>query len=227
MSFRNFPSTVKNLIPVGIFYIFAVFNGGKNMSKAEKTRQFIIEKTAPIFNIKGYAGTSISDITEATGLTKGSVYGNFVNKNEIAVAVFEYNAATLNKSVADSLAGLESAMDRLIGCIEYYRTNWRDLSEKGGCAILNAAVEADDNLPFLKKSVQDTVHSWAARLAKTIESGKKSGEFRQDVQSLEHAYNFIALIEGGIMISKITENHLLLFNALDRVEKIIHEELKA
>jgi AcrR family transcriptional regulator len=40
------------------------------MSKAEKTKQFIIEKTAPLFNTKGYNSTSLSDITQATGLTK-------------------------------------------------------------------------------------------------------------------------------------------------------------
>lgn len=43
------------------------------MTKAEKTRNFIVEKTAPIFNMKGYAGTSLNDITAATGLTKGSI----------------------------------------------------------------------------------------------------------------------------------------------------------
>jgi AcrR family transcriptional regulator len=40
------------------------------MSKAEKTKQFIIEKTATLFNTKGYISTSLSDITQATGLTK-------------------------------------------------------------------------------------------------------------------------------------------------------------
>ena len=60
-------------------------------TKAERTRNFIIEKTAEIFNRKGYAGTSMSDITEATGLTKGSIYGNFENKEDVALAVFEYN----------------------------------------------------------------------------------------------------------------------------------------
>ena len=47
------------------------------MTKAEKTKQYIIEKTAPVFNRKGFAGTSMNDIVEVTGLTKGSIYGNF------------------------------------------------------------------------------------------------------------------------------------------------------
>jgi AcrR family transcriptional regulator len=61
------------------------------MSKSERTKNYIIEKAAPIFNTKGFAGTSLSDLTEATGLTKGSIYGNFENKEEIAIQVFKYS----------------------------------------------------------------------------------------------------------------------------------------
>ena len=50
------------------------------MSKADRTKAFITEKTAAIFNKKGYAGTSLTDMTGATGLTKGSIYGNFEDK---------------------------------------------------------------------------------------------------------------------------------------------------
>ncbi|MCP2807331.1 TetR family transcriptional regulator, partial [Salmonella enterica subsp. enterica serovar Typhimurium] len=60
-------------------------------SKAERTRQYIIDKAAPIFNKKGYAGTSLNDLIEATGLTKGAIYGNFENKDEIALEAFDYN----------------------------------------------------------------------------------------------------------------------------------------
>ena len=63
----------------------------KFMNKAERTRQYIIEKTAPIFNKKGYAGTSLSDMTGATGLTKGSIYGNFNDKDEVALAAFDHS----------------------------------------------------------------------------------------------------------------------------------------
>ena len=63
-------------------------------SRSEKTRQLIIETAAPIFNKKGYAGTSLSDLTQATGLTKGSIYGNFKNKDEVAAIFHEKLADT-------------------------------------------------------------------------------------------------------------------------------------
>jgi len=69
------------------------------LSKADRTRQFIVETTAGIFNKKGYAGTSLSDLTQVTGLTKGSIYGNFKNKEEVAVAAFEYNTSKVRKQI--------------------------------------------------------------------------------------------------------------------------------
>src|SRR5271155_2388211 len=103
------------------------------MNKAERTRQFIIEKTAPIFNRKGYAGTSLSDMTEATGLTKGSIYGNFADKDEVALAVFDYNVGRLG---ARTLAGMDlqqSARETLLAYIGSYQL--RNPLTEGGCPI--------------------------------------------------------------------------------------------
>ena len=63
----------------------------KNLTKGERTRQFIIESATPVFNRKGYVGTSMSDITKATGLTKGAIYGNFENKEELALEAFNFS----------------------------------------------------------------------------------------------------------------------------------------
>jgi len=196
------------------------------MSKAERTKEFIIEKASTIFNTKGYAGTSLADLVEATGLTKGSIYGNFENKDEVAVAVYEYNVNALSKRLDDTIGIKKTALDKLMAFTEYYRTNWKKTFERGGCPILNASIEADDNLPFLKKGVQDSIKKWALRISKIIEEGKQNGEFKKEINHTEYAYTMITLIEGGIMLSKIMNNQKLLFSALDRIETIINMEIK-
>jgi len=55
------------------------------------TSDFILQRVAPIFNKQGYVGTSLSDLTEVTGLTKGAIYFNFKNKEELAVKAFKFN----------------------------------------------------------------------------------------------------------------------------------------
>src|SRR4051812_16713049 len=114
------------------------------MSKAEKTKSFIIEKVAPIFNTKGYAGTSLSDMTEATGLTKGSIYGNFSDKDEVALAVFDFNLKKVNSIIQSEVAKRTTAKSQLLAYIDVYENFLTLPFPDGGCPILNTAIDADD-----------------------------------------------------------------------------------
>ncbi len=195
------------------------------MSKAEKTRQFIIEQTAELFNKKGYAGTSLSDITSATGLTKGSIYGNFENKDEVAKEVYLYNSKRLQNSFIGQLTNEMSTREKLFAIVDIYRKTWEINFSRGGCPHLNTAVEADDTMPFLKNEVSKNFESWANQFSKILEKGKAQNEIVESIDSQKYAYQFIALIEGGILLSKTMNNKTHLFNALERIEKIIDNEL--
>lgn len=196
------------------------------MSKAEKTREFIIEQSAPIFNSKGYAGTSLSDLIKATGLTKGAIYGNFENKDEVASAVFKHNIEAINRKLDEALYNKKSATVKLTALVGFYRTNWKKVFEKGGCPVLNAAVEADDNLPFLKIPVQNSIKAWAKKIKYILDEGKQTGEFKKQIHTEEYAYTIITLIEGGVMLSKILNDPHYLFSALDRILLIIEQEIR-
>src|SRR6266481_6384757 len=63
---------------------------GKVMTKGEQTRRKIVEAAAPIFNKRGYAGSSLNELMEATGLKKGGIYRHFSSKEELAAEAFDY-----------------------------------------------------------------------------------------------------------------------------------------
>ena len=196
------------------------------MTKAEKTRQFIVEKTAPIFNMKGYAGTSLSDLTEATGLTKGSIYGNFANKDEVALAVFDYNLSRLTDGIRAAGAAHTNAIDKLLSMANYYRTTFKNSMIRGGCPILNTAVEADDTHPQLKEKVSKSIKSWKKDIESIITEGIHHKHIKSSVNPGEFATAYIALIEGGVMMAKATGNSSMLYTCIERVEKMIKSELK-
>ena len=60
------------------------------MTKGEQTRRKIVEAAAPIFNQRGYEGSSLNDLMEATGLKKGGIYRHFTSKEELAAEAFDY-----------------------------------------------------------------------------------------------------------------------------------------
>ncbi|CAA7196921.1 TetR/AcrR family transcriptional regulator [Chryseobacterium potabilaquae] len=197
------------------------------MSKAEKTKQFIIEKTASLFNTKGYTSTSLSDIAEATGLTKGSIYGNFENKEEVALEVYKYNAGLLKKSMSRSFGNeFSTTMDKLHAFVSFYRKNWHSVFLNGGCPLMNAATEADDTLPDLKYQVKKSFEEWIFKITNAIIEGQQNKEIRKDIDAEEYASLFIMLIEGGILLSKTTGDEKFLYQALDKTLHIIDHELQ-
>jgi TetR/AcrR family transcriptional repressor of nem operon len=197
------------------------------LSKAERTRQFIIETTSGIFNMQGYAGTSMSDITEATGLTKGSIYGNFANKEEVALAVFDYNHGKVKAAIKQRMDKVSTYHDKLMVYAQVYDQFTRSSAfSKGGCPILNTAIESDDTNGVLKDRAAKAVINWKNRIEELLEGGIKAGEFKADINRTQMALSIVALIEGGIMIAKVTNSQSNLDKVMKTVEMLI-DQLKA
>lgn len=195
------------------------------MSKAEKTKQFIIEKTAPVFNTKGYTSTSLSDITKATRLTKGSIYGNFENKEQVALEAYRYNAGSLKEKMISSFSDkFPTSIDKLYAFIAFYRESWRSVFLSGGCPLMNAATESDDIFPDLRNLVIQSFEDWISKISSVISDGQEKGELNKTPDAEEYASLFIMMIEGGILLSKTTGDEKFLNLALDRILRIIEVE---
>jgi AcrR family transcriptional regulator len=196
----------------------------KELSKAERTRQFIIEKTAVVFNKKGYAGTSLSDLTEATGLTKGSIYGNFENKEDVALAVFDFNSCRTSDRIKQLVVKETTFYNKLLVYTKVYSSS--ALAERGGCAILNTAVEADDTNSLLKDRAAKAILKWKKNIVELIQGGITADEFKADIDVNQTALSMIALIEGGIMIGKVTNSQANFDRILETVKQLIDEMKK-
>jgi len=194
------------------------------MSKAERTREFIIKKTAPIFNMKGFAGTSLSDMTEATGLTKGSIYGNFADKDEVAMAAFDHNTRTVSGVIRAEMAKQGSYRDKLMVYVDVYSNFSKYTFCEGGCPILNTITEADDTHPGLKAKAVEALIRWKDRLTGIIGEGVAAGEFKADLNAEDTAVTMIALMEGAILFSKATgkmSHRKAIGNSLEKIIKAL------
>jgi len=206
-----------------LVYLSLPRNFIKAMSKAEKTKSFIIEKTAPIFNMKGYAGTSMQDMTDATGLTKGSIYGNFKNKDDVALAVFEYNRAKMVALFSTEISKRKTNAEKLLAYPDLYENFFSKNFLQGGCPIMNTAIEADDTHPKLKMAAQRAILEWKDSIAYIIERGKESNEFKKTTNSEEIALSIISMIEGAVMITKLTGKIDSLKLILHTLKKLIND----
>jgi AcrR family transcriptional regulator len=191
------------------------------MTKADRTRQLIIEQSAPIFNIKGIAGTAMSDIMEATKLAKGSLYVHFENKEELSYAAVDYNLNSLVEKVMSAVNKSKTAKGKLFGFLDVL-SDPLNPPVTGGCPMINFGMEADDTNQTIKKKVNNIVQGTLAALTSIIEQGITSGEFKPTWDSKEFALKMLALIEGGVMISRIAGNN----NQVRTITKMIKKEIE-
>jgi len=110
--------------------------------KGELTRRNIIEKALQLFSVKGYFNTSISDILQATGLTKGGLYCHFKSKEDVWRAVYDdavqiWKTAVFNDidSNGDPLHRIERTVENVL--LDYLGGDVFD----GGCFFVNMLVE--------------------------------------------------------------------------------------
>jgi len=190
--------------------------------RSEETRQLIIEATAGIFNTKGYAGTSLTDLTEATKLTKGSIYGNFENKEEVALAVFDYTIDRRNKVIARALAHVNTNKEKLLAYLSVFGSTNSKAFVAGGCPILNAGTEADDTFELLRKKVHKVIVDCKKELEGFLAAGITAKEFRKDVDPEKTALTLIALVEGAILLGKTTNKSAYLDMVLESARELIH-----
>jgi TetR/AcrR family transcriptional repressor of nem operon len=189
------------------------------MTKGEQTRKKIVEAAAPIFNKRGFEGSSLNDLMEATGLKKGGIYRHFSSKEELAAEAFDYtweaawNARLLH--VDENANGILKLKQLIANFVDHKPP------VGGGCPILNTAIDADDGNTVLRARVVKALRSWLRRLQTIVEEAQERRETRPGVDPKAVATLIVASLEGALMMSRLQRND----EALRHVQSHLNEYL--
>lgn len=188
------------------------------LSKGEKTRRNIVAKAAVLFNQRGFAGCSMQDIVEAVGLEKGSIYGHFSGKEELALEAFNFAWADTVQKRLGNLDTVDNAVDKL----KLHVKNYVDTpSFSGGCPWLNIAVDADDGNPALRERAREAIREWEAALVAIVVDGQRRGEIRPEVKPQGIATLLISTLEGSTAISRIDKRSRALAHARQNLDRFL------
>ncbi len=195
-------------------------------SKGEQTREHIVRKSAELFNVKGYAASSIADVMEVTGLQKGGIYNHFQSKDEIAFAAFDYASQLVSTKLIEAVKSAERhAIAKLEAVVQAFTMYAEEPPLKGGCPIQNAAVESDYSNPALRNRAREAMDSLRAMLCHIIDEGIKRRQIKPSVNSDYVATVIIASVEGGIMLSALYRDRQYLDRVIYHVRQFIQAEL--
>lgn len=176
-------------------------------TKGERTRARIVATAAPLFNQRGYVGASMADLMAATGLEKGGIYRHFESKDELAFAAFDYAVEKHRERIRSFVDEHTAAVARLTALGEAIASIAERPAVKGGCPLLNTAVESDDakgpSYAELRKRARAGMKRMMGYARHIIEQGMESGELQPTLDAAHEAEMMIATMEGALMISKL------------------------
>ena len=176
------------------------------MKKGIRTQTHIAEKAAPLFNTRGFFGTSMRDLLEATGLQKGGLYNHYASKEALAVAAFDYALGKFRQRYAEAVQGQASAINCLHAICAVMLRSYEDPVVAGGCIVFNTAIESDDAQPVLKARAQNAMNDLLRFISVQVKLGQRNGEIQASVDPRMVATLLVSIYEGALGLSKLFDD---------------------
>ncbi|WP_300163897.1 TetR/AcrR family transcriptional regulator [Solidesulfovibrio sp.] len=169
----------------------------------EGTKERIVATAAAIMHRKGFLGTGLKEILDEAGVPKGSFYHHFKSKEDLGLAVVEFQAARLRARMEVCLgdAGL-SPLARLRHLFETLREDFVGAGFRLGCPIGNLAQEMGDLSEPFRLRLAASLDRLAGWLAGHLEAGQRAGEIDPDLDSAQAARFLLASWQGALTCMK-------------------------
>ena len=171
---------------------------------------------------RGYAATSVDDLTAATGLGKGSLYGAFGDKHSLYLrALDDYIASSLDRVRAGLRDPNIGAYERLARHIRGQVKAIAADKSRRGCLMAKSAAELGGTDDAVEARVAQAYATWRDELAACIKEAQRDGDVdaKQNPQVL--AGTLLAFMRGQEALHKGGAKPAALRAAADEMVSLI------
>lgn len=133
----------------------------------------VVDVAREAFWATGYFGTSIGDVADATGLSKGSLYGAFGDKHQLFVRIFGEYCAGSDAAAAELSAGPDhEALDRARAWLHMAAVS----SDTHGCLLAKATAELSGTDPEIAERAERAFTTLLTHLTELVRQAQRAGD---------------------------------------------------
>jgi TetR/AcrR family fatty acid metabolism transcriptional regulator len=193
--------------------------------QSEQTRARITGAAIQLFAKKGFYSTSIADLSQASGLTKGALYHHFENKDAIFFAVVAAVRDTFRAAVLRDVLQTKHALDRLTLLFDNHA---RLLSEDESLCLTLAGLvmEMDGVNPTFMAVLQELFADLTAFIELIILKGQKNDQIRADIDPRLTALNIVGILEGSALPLILNRGEIDYAAMIETVKQILLDGLR-
>jgi len=177
------------------------------ISKGEKTKKFIIDRSIKLFSEKGYTSVTMKDVCEKCEMSRGGVYRYFSSTKEIFIEMLNLDIEVNRKIVEESIKKGISAEKILDG---YFNQEMNSIfNENNGLyfAIHEFAFQEEDQKENLNKRLRDSIEI----IGEILSYGQKNKEFKPfDTEVVAtHLIYFMDSLKTSSSIFKLSKDMII------------------
>jgi AcrR family transcriptional regulator len=140
------------------------------LRKGDATKARILEETQRQAAVKGFGAVSLNDVAEAVGLSKSGLFKHFESKESMELSALDQGFDRFVEFIWKPAEALPPGRPRL----ELIFERWLDWAEienaAGGCLIMAASVELDDQPGPMRDLLQKRVRQWRKTLGREMQT---------------------------------------------------------
>jgi TetR/AcrR family transcriptional repressor of nem operon len=166
-----------------------------------KTR--LLDAALRVIRTKGYEATTVDDICESAGLTKGSFFHHFGGKEELAVAAARHFADMAEKVFSNApYRKLTGPLERLFGYVDFRRAILKRELPEFTCLLGTMVQETYETHPAIRKACERHISAHAETLVADIAEAKRRHAPRAKWSPESLALYTQAVIQGAFVLAK-------------------------
>ncbi len=171
------------------------------------TRDRILAESKELVFKNGFSGTSIDQILEKTGITKGAFFYHFKSKNTLAQVLIEDFAkddmAHLNSALSKTEHLESDPLKRLLAFVQEFIDMMDNVSEPPSCLYASYTHESSQFEDETLQIISETVLLWRQALVELLNKVLLEREMKVEIDITSLADQFTVIFEGGFLVSKI------------------------
>lgn len=173
-------------------------------SKGEQTRTRFLDAAKKLVMSKGFSGTSIDDILNETGLTKGAFFHHFKGKADLARELVERYALNdlrmFERFAAEAEAASADPLEQMVLFIRKFEDYISDSKDPApGCMYAVYTYESMQFEPTVLNFVSDTLRRWTSIYVRKYQEVLDNYEPAIPVTARQLAEMTVSIIEGGLV----------------------------
>ncbi|MFJ8660689.1 TetR/AcrR family transcriptional regulator [Streptomyces sp. NPDC093795] len=167
------------------------------VERGNQTRRLVLGRTMDIASVEGLEGLSLGRIATELNLSKSGVFALFGSKEELQLATIRAAVAVFADRVVTPLEDVPPGARRVRELCRNWLTYSSDRVFSGGCFFYAVSAEFDARTGPVHDAVARTRHDWTAYMERALTEARAVGDFVEDLDVEQLAFEVIALMEAA------------------------------